>query len=960
MENKEKESSDMDISTSDEEKVDNSMEKTNKKRKKMSFSSDGENNRKRGKSKMCHQCKKSDKDRLVCCSNCKDKTFCLPCIKQRYPWIPEEAFLSACPDLLNIDVKCTDEEKIVYSKHIVRALLPALEQLNTEQMIEKPMEYQIGVFPDFEVNTHKAENEKNKSIYCNYCSAFIVDFHRSCSSCSYKLCLTCCKELRNGNLQADASEVRMQNIDNGPGYLPGMAEVITRDQTEVAMESKWKPMENGAISCPPKDMGGCSEGTLYLRCLFSELLIFELLLRAKEIAQKCNLHIDSALDHYSSKSKGEPSTSGPKVRKAAARENSSDNYLFSPAAVDIQSTNSMHFRFSFSKGEPVIVTDVHDRALRLSWEPTVIWSACRQTMKAVDILNCSNWCMHVCNLYKVHIAYGFPKELGRGDSVTKLHYALTDTVNVLMHTEAVVPKVEQLVAIEKLRQIHKARDQREFVADANRMHESIKTNIPNVNGKSVPSVTADCEKNQHGKDNPEGFEEADGGGALWDVFRRQDVPKLEEYLRKHFREFWHIGPSFPQVVHPILDNTFYLSTMHKRKLKEEYGIEPWTFVQKLGEAVFVPAGCPHQVRNLMPCINASLDFISTENVNECIRLTEELRKLPRNHDSRKDKFGVKKIIVQTMSKVVNLLKKTVLNSEAGIGTELCLSSSISKTINAMPGPSMPKSSSVSEDPSSSMAANREDPSRTAQLILYSPPPAQESTLVPSQAIKQIINIDQDVESTFHSVQSFLKSLQEQHPRQQSGLQINSTTSSAQIHAKLIYECSIRLPLAVFADDLTKEKEVHDAIAALSDNPSSLLSNEQAKQLRRLKYEFPFMVKKCRDLARSKSSCQEFFTDFEEDRKKLDDWIRSEQRLKAKYEKKEEEARELEERLQDIRTMQKEIMDERQERSRESQNILLLSQEKAGKIESISNELVTTEVQMDGLLKKWSNLKSLFP
>lgn len=28
------------------------------------------------------------------------------------------------------------------------------------------------------------------------------------------------------------------------------------------------------------------------------------------------------------------------------------------------------------------------------------------------------------------------------------------------------------------------------------------------------------------------------------------------------------------------------------------GIEPWTFVQKLGEAVIVPAGCPHQVRNL--------------------------------------------------------------------------------------------------------------------------------------------------------------------------------------------------------------------------------------------------------------------------------------------------------------------------------------------------------------------------
>lgn len=95
-----------------------------------------------------------------------------------------------------------------------------------------------------------------------------------------------------------------------------------------------------------------------------------------------------------------------------------------------------------------------------------------------------------------------------------------------------------------------------------------------------------------------------------------------------------------------------LTSRHLEMLKEEQGIEPWHFEQYEHEAVFIPAGCPHQVgqaraprlaistpcahppsricsqvRNLRSCTKIAVDFVSPESIPECLKLCGGLRRI---------------------------------------------------------------------------------------------------------------------------------------------------------------------------------------------------------------------------------------------------------------------------------------------------------------------------------------------
>ncbi|KAG5521910.1 hypothetical protein RHGRI_034210 [Rhododendron griersonianum] len=843
------------------------------------FSTDGGDD----KFQMCHQCQGTK--RVVRCRNvipkssnpsiekhCR-KRYCASCIKTWYPRLSEDAIAEKCPycrgncncktclrrtDLLMstgiAGVPDSKDERIHRLNYLVHVLYPFLEQFDHEQELEKNMEAKIQGLSPSHVEILQAVCDKDKRVYCNNCKTSIADFHRSCPNCKYDLCLTCCREIREGCLRSDGDEIVVRYFDRGESYLHGGEPLISPDEinSSISFDSKpkpeWKATETGCIPCPPEEMGGCGHDHLDLKSIFPES-VSELRKKVEKLV-KTQIFAKApgvSEEHCSClKMNGEVDVGNGKLRKASSRKDAKDNYLYCPLTSDIQQGDLEHFQSHLVTGEPVIVRNVHEFTNGLSWEPMVMWRAFRELTRTkgsnsdvtVTVADCLDWCETDINIHqffkgysdgrydgndwpkmlklkdwppsnlleerlprhaaefilalpyleythpcsgilnlasklpkdalkpdlgpKTYIAYGFSEELGRGDSVTKLHCDMSDAifhrtisskngilkcggfrigrgmwkkvsmsfglveefaeelvkkhpdielaavmgkqvVNVLIHTSEVKHASHQLSKIKKLKKKHADHDKKEIMGTGRADNE--------VRRKGRRGTRGGCGKKMAGRKLSNGLgiksehfrnEDADAaifqkggtrnktewspgenntvhpnnlqvdsiseknwneletaeGGAVWDIFRRQDVPKLDEYLRKHHKEFRHLYCNpVPQVIHSIHDQAFYLTSHHKRKLKEDFGVEPWTFVQELGEAVFIPAGCPHQVRNFKSCIKVALDFVSPENVVECIRMTNEFRLLPKDHCAKDDKLEVKKMSLYALKETVKDLEQ---------------------------------------------------------------------------------------------------------------------------------------------------------------------------------------------------------------------------------------------------------------------------------------------------------------
>ncbi|KAH6777910.1 hypothetical protein C2S51_009222 [Perilla frutescens var. frutescens] len=607
----------------------------------------------------CHQCHKNDKETVVGCTKCKKK-YCNPCITRWYTTLDILDVVEACPACRNIcncgaclkpgmankklpipDLKLGTAEKIKYSHDIVRVLLPSLKKFVSEENMEREHEARFQGLPITGLHLVKSNLNNNDCILCDSCKSSVLDVHRSCLNCLFKLCVSCCLEIRQH--------------------------------------------DDGTIVCPPESLGGCGRQNLELMSRYPNNWVAELLIRAEAVANP-----GKVTDSPGAVGVACPGSSqGSEVENATLlphREDSNDNYLHCPTSLIVVKDDLKHFQWHLQRGEPVVVPDVVSGATGFSWEPMVMWRACRKPrnpdhlIKDFRVLNCSSLSKETisihqfCNGYvkglydgegrrkilkledwppgeslheqlprhylefvrclpfmlythpraghlnmstripiisrkldmgpKMSITYGVGQELG-SSSLTMIHYALSDRVDILMHTAAIS------------------------------LGPSTSTS------KAAELKEPEC-------------------GALWDIFKRQDVPKLEEYLRKHAGELKDIS-HLHQLAHPVHEKAFYLTLADKRNLKEEYGVEPWTIVQKLGDAVFVLAGCPHQIRYLQSCTSVAFNFVAPESVCECIRLSAEYRRLPQNHRYKEDKLHVKQMTLHAVSQAVEFLETFTLN-----------------------------------------------------------------------------------------------------------------------------------------------------------------------------------------------------------------------------------------------------------------------------------------------------------
>ncbi|XP_054261083.1 lysine-specific demethylase 3A-like [Macrosteles quadrilineatus] len=148
-------------------------------------------------------------------------------------------------------------------------------------------------------------------------------------------------------------------------------------------------------------------------------------------------------------------------------------------------------------------------------------------------------------------------------------------------------------------------------------------------------------------------------GAIWHIYSARDANKIRHLLSRVAKER---KIKLGRHQDPIHDQNWYLDADLRDRLYREYQVKGYAIVQCLGDAVFIPAGAPHQVQNLLNCVKVAEDFVSPENVSQCLHLTQEFRILSDLHTNHEDKLQIKNIIYHSVKDAISVLSHFPMSS----------------------------------------------------------------------------------------------------------------------------------------------------------------------------------------------------------------------------------------------------------------------------------------------------------
>ncbi|XP_048570989.1 lysine-specific demethylase JMJ25 isoform X2 [Triticum urartu] len=619
----------------------------------------------------CHQCRRSVN--AVWCTSCDRRGYCGGCISRWYSDIAIDDIQKVCPACRGICnckvclqgdnvIKARVQEisvvdKLKYLHSILAYVLPVLKQIYSDQCFEIGVETR-AYGPKMDII--RAKMNSDEQMCCDFCKVPVFDYHRHCPRCLYDLCLDCCRDIRRSQTnvvrgeyaesKGPVVETNKNSASDRARLEPSAASVNDKlfpepiDANDIGIRSlfpTWRANNDGSITCGPHEAGGCGSSKLVLRRIFKINWIGKLVKSSQEMVNGCKAHdlengCSSCHDSRRLDSIGRHNFG---LSKCSDSDGIDGNSVYSSVLENLKYEGIVHFRKHWINGEPVIIRNAFEPSLSSSWDPLSIWRGIQEIMdekmdenaivKAVD---CSNQSEVHMLMHRAEMRYLCPKSL-QPEQPERIANGMA------VHVNAHAP-VQNL--------------------NLDMGEQSPEHTVSKSCGPSAGS-SAELSSSSHSEQAKTNGVERSQPGALWDVFRRQDVPMLNKYLASNWEELTNNSQAMLSVKHPIYDQAVYLREHHKRVLKDQYGIEPRTFEQHIGEAVFIPAGCPYQVKNLQSTVQLALDFLSPESLRESARMAQEIRCLPNHHDAKLKMLEVGKIALYAASSAVKEIQKITLD-----------------------------------------------------------------------------------------------------------------------------------------------------------------------------------------------------------------------------------------------------------------------------------------------------------